>query len=754
MRVNTVRIGWGLTACTWLWWGQCTGVSANPVNPVGVAATPIEDNVDLEILSIARPLTVRQERLTSPIGNIILDRTDLQRYNRVTVGEVLRRQPGVFFGGPPGEDKDIRLLGIPKEYTQILVDGVRFPDGGENREFRVDRIPVDLVERIEIITNPTALQNGQGIAGTVNIVLKRAVDRRTAQFTLNGGLLESGSANGGAAILFGDRSGNFNYIFSGSIQRRNTPKDKDKITLNAAGVRTATELEREQKPLTDISLAPRFSWQLSPQTTFFINPTFLQTQEDKDKIKLALNAAGVTTQNVSERENKVITGGRIQTGVEHALSPTARLNFAFLYQRTDEDKDKTELTNRLNAAGVVTATTRKIETERKYEGEILTTTRFDWQTSPNNLLTLGLEASWRDREKDKTVTNQNLFPTLGTITPATPGVKDLYNLAENQFNFLVQNEWRIDSRQTLTAGARIETVNNRAFSGTNPAIGAISQSGTNINPSLHYRFQLEPNTVLRASLASALRRPKFDDLIPFVDGKDGTLLRPDTVGNPLLQPEQSINFEIGGQHLWGGGNNIVGVNFFYHSISNKIENEVALNPVNNRFQQSPRNVGDGSVYGVILDSQTRGSFIGLPNLTLLGNVSFFGSEVLDRRTGQRRIFKEQPSYVANLGFDYAVPDWRMNFGFNYTLVPSSNFVERKEDGNVETVSQSGQNSLDAYMAYRLNDSMALRLYANNLLAARKDKTVSTTNGAGVFQNTRTETEGSERIYGVSLQWNF
>jgi outer membrane receptor for ferrienterochelin and colicin len=759
MKVTNAGINWASIGWIWLGW-QCSMAIANPVEPPPApdpnptATKPVEEVPDLEIDVIARPLTVKQERLTAPVGKIILDRSDLQRYNRVTVGEVLRRQPGVFFGGAPGEDKDVRLLGIPKEYTQVLIDGLRFPDGGENREFRVDRIPVDLVERIEIITNPTALQNSQGIAGTVNIVLKRTANRRFAQITANGGILESGSGIGGASVLYGDRIDNFSYILSGSIQRRNSPKEKDKITFNAAGVPTATEREREQKPITDIALAPRLSWQLSPQTNFYINPTYLRNSEDKDKTKAVLNAANVTTQNVVERENKIISGGRIQTGIDHTLSPTAKLNVSLLYQRTDENKDKTETTDRLSTTGALTGRTLKVETERKYENGFLASTQLNWRTSPNNLLTLGVEGDWRGRNKDKFVTNQTLLPTVGSTTPAAPGVKDLYDLRESQYNVIIQNELVLGPQHTLTAGARIETANNQARSGTNVAAGTIAQTGTAVNPSLHYRYELDPRTVLRASVANTLRRPKFDDLIPFVDSKSGSLISPDVIGNPNLQPEKSFNVEVGAQHLWGNGNNLIGVNLFHHSIANKIENDITLNPANNRFQQSPRNVGDGRLYGVIVDSQTRGNFIGLPNLTLLANASFFGSEVLDLRTNQRRVFKEQPNYVANLGFDYAIPDWRLNFGLNYTLVPTLNFVERKEDGNVETVSQGGLNSLDVYLAYRLSDSMALRLYGNNLLAARKDKTVSTSNSAGVFQNRRTELEESERFYGVSLQWNF
>lgn len=90
-----------------------------------------------------------------------------------TAGEMVKHLPSVMMGGPPGESKDARLRGMDKEFTSILVDGRRFPDGGEKREVKLDRIPMDLVERIELIRNPSAEYGGHGIAGTINILLKR-----------------------------------------------------------------------------------------------------------------------------------------------------------------------------------------------------------------------------------------------------------------------------------------------------------------------------------------------------------------------------------------------------------------------------------------------------------------------------------------------------------------------------------------------------------------------------------------------------
>lgn len=41
---------------------------------------------------------------------------------------------------------------------------------------QVDRLPADMIERIEIIRNPTAEYDASGIGGTINIVLKNRAD--------------------------------------------------------------------------------------------------------------------------------------------------------------------------------------------------------------------------------------------------------------------------------------------------------------------------------------------------------------------------------------------------------------------------------------------------------------------------------------------------------------------------------------------------------------------------------------------------
>ncbi|WP_272938975.1 TonB-dependent receptor plug domain-containing protein [Fischerella thermalis] len=294
--------------------------------------------------------------------------------------------------------------------------------------------------------------------------------------------------------------------------------------------------------------------------------------------------------------------------------------------------------------------------------------------------TVGTEGSLRDREKKKITTEQQIAPQiLAAVEKTAP--KDVYRIEENQFNIFVQDEIRLSDQHTLTAGLRIETVDHKATAGDS---STVEQSGTTLNPSLHYKYQMFPTTVFRLSAARTVRRPKFDDLVPFRETKNGTLTQPDVIGNPKLKPETSIGVEAGIEQSWGNHTGAFGLNAFYRWIDDKIENEINLNPENNRYEQSPRNVGNGKVYGLRLDLQTRTPFLGLPNLTLFGNISFLGSEVKDKISGEIRRFREQPAYVANLGFDYTIPEWGMNFGLTYNILPGFENSQLKDGKNEVT----------------------------------------------------------------------
>ncbi|MEY4123228.1 MAG: Vitamin transporter BtuB precursor, partial [Pseudomonadota bacterium] len=108
-----------------------------------------------------------QQRRESTASKIVIGREEIERQGDSTVGEILKRMPGITMGGVPGRGGGIRMRGLSQGYTQILLDGQRVPPG-----FSIESITPEMVERIEIYRAPTAETGAQAIAGTINIITR------------------------------------------------------------------------------------------------------------------------------------------------------------------------------------------------------------------------------------------------------------------------------------------------------------------------------------------------------------------------------------------------------------------------------------------------------------------------------------------------------------------------------------------------------------------------------------------------------
>jgi outer membrane receptor for ferrienterochelin and colicins len=114
-----------------------------------------------------------EERRQSTAAKIVIGRDEIERYGDSTVGELLKRLPGVTIQGAPGRGGAIRMRGLGSGYTQILLDGERVPPG-----FSIDSLDPEQIERIEILRAPTAETGTRAIAGTINIVTREGLRKR------------------------------------------------------------------------------------------------------------------------------------------------------------------------------------------------------------------------------------------------------------------------------------------------------------------------------------------------------------------------------------------------------------------------------------------------------------------------------------------------------------------------------------------------------------------------------------------------
>ncbi|MDR3367282.1 MAG: outer membrane beta-barrel protein [Prevotellaceae bacterium] len=107
----------------------------------------------------------------------------------VTVANVVQRVSGVTVERTSSGDGQYAILrGMDKRYSYTLVNGVKIPSpDSKNRFVPLDIFPSELLDRLEVTKSLTADMEGDAVGGAVNLAMKDAPARRTAQVSLSTG---------------------------------------------------------------------------------------------------------------------------------------------------------------------------------------------------------------------------------------------------------------------------------------------------------------------------------------------------------------------------------------------------------------------------------------------------------------------------------------------------------------------------------------------------------------------------------------
>jgi TonB-dependent receptor len=143
------------------------------------------------------------------------------------VADAVGRLPSVSLERDEGEGKYVQIRGTEPRLNNLTINGVNVPSVEVTvRNVKMDAIPANGIERIEVYKTLSADQDADGIGGTVNIVTPTAQERPT--YSLNGTAgynpLQNGYWRGGFDGTFGRRWGaskKFGFLMGGSWDRTN-----------------------------------------------------------------------------------------------------------------------------------------------------------------------------------------------------------------------------------------------------------------------------------------------------------------------------------------------------------------------------------------------------------------------------------------------------------------------------------------------------------------------------------------------------
>lgn len=706
-----------------------------------------------EVIVTGEP--VMRNRTDDVVPTLSYDLEYFQRFEPLTVGDALKRVPSVAFLSDVLESDGVRLRGLDPGYTQILINGERVPGGEANRSFFVDRIPAELIDRVEVVRSSSANRSGDALAGTINIVLRDAL-------ALDGGYIRAGALlfpddeiGGTFGAVYGGEVGPGRLLVGASVQDRRNPKDKFSQRFSGpGGTLDNTEVQTDVRSGTDYSFNAAYEVEVGGGT-LDLSGVFVRTErvQDEDSIEyrggiqnnanlLTINDNDIDIEtdnlNLRARYEREMFGGETRFKLGYATFDDEQAEFEneAEYLRDglpfpEEDRFTADLEFRdLQDEEVSFA----VEHSRPVGGDVE--------------LEFGVQAVSKDRDSTTVVANRVRFnvPNSPTPRPAQPPFvfnTGSYIIEETRFDPYVMFSGESGALK-WEAGLRYET--------TDTTIAGIDNDFAVLLPSASLRYRLSDSDRLTLSVARTVRRADFDDLAPVtLEEERGDN---DFRGNPFLEPETAWGIDLGFERRLGR-RGVVGVNAFYRDVTDLIEDvNTGLQGSGGpgTFIESIDNVGDGQVYGVEFDLSTPLDFIGMETTGVFLNASWLDSQVEDV-LGERR-FNDQSDYVVNLGFTHDIPSWAAAFGATY----------RKQGdafGRVyaEEVSTSYGADLEVFIEKRIFSNTVIRLTGSNLLDSSKDEVFDKFNDqadqiARVYDEYELETESAGPVYQLVMRVAF
>lgn len=693
-----------------------TAPAAEPP-PVPAPAEPVPQRVEV---TGERTRGDLQQRRESTAAKIVVGREEIERFGDASLGDVLKRLPGVTLDGAPGRGGNPRLRGLGSGYTQVLLDGEAVPRG-----FDISSLAPEQIERIEILRAPTAETGARAIAGTLNIVLRETQPRRFNQLRLALGQ-EHGRGSPEAVWTRNGEAGAMGYTFTlNAGQTLTSAESASELVREADG---AAPLHQQENASAHnrrdrVMLNGRLQWRLGEGERFTLTPFLIHSR--------SLNQRHATLAQPSDPATVPWTQADTETLSRFTL---ARLSG----QRTQRLADGTRLEWRAGAGGwqwhsdatrlerggltgsdptVIQDATRT--EERSWNASVKASRLL--ADAHSGVAGLELEGARRTESAQRGVSGPN----------PQGSVQGLADLADNlqarsqRIAAYAQDEWELSRAWAVHGGLRWETIETRGDAGT----GAQANRSAVWSPLLHLLWKPDPKSrdQLRLSLTRSYRSPSLGSLIarPSVNSLNAPT-RPDRSGNPELRPELATGLDAAWEHYLPGGG-FLGASVFHREVGNLIRTLTSLEPsvpwaAGPRWVSRPVNVGDATVQGLELEAKLAlrellraglatpdASAAAVPAVDLRGNLGLYRSRVKSVPGPDNRL-DQQPGLTANLGADWKPRGWPLTLGANLNWTPPYTV----QLSTTERVRVGRKPVFDAYALWTVSPTLALRLNATNL----------------------------------------
>lgn len=475
--------------------------------------------------------------------------------------------------------------------VRILIDGK--PSGLVSLKggAGLQQLQGNIIERVEIITNPSARYEAEGMGGIINIILKKEKKQG-----INGSfdIITGHPTNFGVAANVNYRRKNLNFFINYTVSFRNTPGRNSLYQ----------ELFRNDSTfITEKYMTSKLKGQNNSARgglDYYFNDKNVLTAAYTYRISKGKRFSNIdysdylgSLKNLQSRTNRTQDETETEPNSEYALTykktfdrKGREFTADVRYLDNWEDSDQYYGEQTFNPDGSKTTKPFLLQRAVNYETEkqLLFQADYVHPFGKDGKMEAGARSSSRDMTNDYAVTQQT---DAGWIP--VPGLTNdfLYNERINAAYGIVGNK---TGKFSYQAGIRAEwtgvTTTLRQTNDVN------KRKYANLFPSVHVTYDLAKQNALQLSFSRRVRRPQYNDLSPFATYSDN---RNYWSGNPDLNPEFTNAFELG--HIKYVEKGSFSSSVYYRHTNGKIVSIKTVNNDGTSFTR-PENLGTEDAYGV------------------------------------------------------------------------------------------------------------------------------------------------------------
>ncbi len=542
--------------------------------------------------------------------------------------------------------------------SEILINGKRTAGKNNSTSSQLSRITAGQVDYIEIIRGTSGELDVRGSGQVVNVVLFDQLSSSTLQYEVSAEQSEDNTISPGGSLSYSDQVGGLNIQVSArtsDIYSRNFSKENSIL-----GDYSPNDIVRENR-ITEggnSTLSTNLDFTINTNSSARLNAQFTDGNGDTDldRTTIDLKVAPNTVSLQREESPNDIENWEIGGDYEYNTARGDRFKVLFISngftrnntrERWDLETDGSETKNLFLDNG---STTRERIARSSFTFDIFAGQDIEFgaeraQTILDSSLALGTDSD----TGTPSAAHGGLVPVV--VSNANSSVEEI------RYEPFAIHNWVISPRMSLESSILYET-------------SEITQSGDVSNkrdfdfvkPKVDFRYDLTPAVQLRGTIEKVVQQLSFNDFVAATDNQD---IDSDVqAGNANLRQEWYWNYEVNSEYRIPNDIGVVSGRVFYEDWHDKIV-RIDVSPSEDDLQSANGNLGDGTKYGIELNSSIRMRMFNMPNLLLTGAFSAEDSKITDPFLGTDRRFLFSYRGRSNLGFRHDLPALKLNYGLNY-----------------------------------------------------------------------------------------